>query len=182
MSKLRKFMVAVEKINVFVGTVMVWLTFLAILIINFEVVMRYVFHRPTEWGHEAMTLLFAIAYIMAGAYAHKHNAHVRVDVLYSALSPRGKAIIDIITSLCFFLFVGVLLYTSWIFYWQSQTTWSHIHLFGIPLPGEVSFTVWETPIFGIKLMMPLGAALLMLQGVVRLIRDIHLVVTRREML
>ena len=181
MTGLRKFMTAIEKINVFVGNMMVWVTILGVVVITFEVFMRYLFHMPTEWGHETMTLLFAIVYIMTGGYAHLYRAHVRVDVLYSRLTPRMRAAMDLVTSVCFFTFVGVLLWSSWRFYWNSQTTWSHVKLFGIPFPGEVSGTVWEAPLFGVKLMVPLGAALLLLQGVVWLIRDIHMVVRGREM-
>jgi TRAP-type mannitol/chloroaromatic compound transport system permease small subunit len=181
MTLLRKFMIAVSKINVFVGNLMVWVTILGVVVITFEVVMRYLFHMPTEWGHETMTLFFAIVYIMTGGYAHLYRAHVRVDVIYALLNPRMRAVLDLITSVCFFTFVGVLLWTSWRFYWNSQTAWSHVSLFGMAIPGEVSGTVWEPPLFGVKLMMPIGAALLLLQGVVWLIRDIHLVVTGKEM-
>ena len=69
MKFLRKFMMAVEKTNVFIGKMMVGVTLLAVTVITFEVVMRYVFERPTNWGHEFMTLLFAIQYFMAAGYA-----------------------------------------------------------------------------------------------------------------
>lgn len=181
MELLKKVMVAIDKTNIFVGKLMVGVTLLAIAVITFEVVMRYVFHRPTNWAHELMTLLFAIQYIIAGGYAHYYRAHVRVDVVYSSRSPRTKAILDLATSLFFFMFAGVLLYTSWTFYWSSQTMVAGADIFGIPVPGERSLTDWAPAYYPVKFMMPLGALLLLLQGFVWFVRDLHLACTGKEM-
>ena len=113
MNFIRKFMLGVDKTNIFIGKVMVYVSVFAIAVITFEVVMRYLFNRPTNWGHELMTLLFAIQYCMAAGYAHYHRAHVRVDVLYSSRSLRTRAYLDLFTSIFFFSFTGVLLWTCW---------------------------------------------------------------------
>jgi TRAP-type mannitol/chloroaromatic compound transport system permease small subunit len=181
MNGLRKFMTAVDKINIFVGKMMVGVTLFAVLVITFEVVMRYLFNLPTNWGHETMILMFAVFYCAAAGYCHYYRAHVRVDVIYASRTPRTKAIMDIITSVFFFMFVGVFTYTSWNFYWSSQTMAAGAKVFGIDVPGELSFTDWAPPYYPVKFMMPLGGFLLLLQGVVWLIRDIHLVATGREM-
>jgi TRAP-type mannitol/chloroaromatic compound transport system permease small subunit len=181
MKGLHTFINAVNKTNVFVGKLMVGVTLFAVLVITFEVVMRYVFGKPTNWGHETMTLMFAIFYCAAAGYCHYYRAHVRVDVIYASRSQRTKAWMDLFTSIFFFLFVGVFLYTSWNFYWSSQTMLGGAKIFGIEVPGEVSFTDWGPPYYPVKFMMPLGGLLLLLQGVVWLIRDIHLAFTGREM-
>ncbi len=181
MDALRKFMTAVNKTNIFVGKLMVGVTLLAVGIITFEVIMRYIFNRPTNWGHEGMTLLFAIFYCTAAGYAHYYRAHVRVDVLYSTRSERTRAYLDIITSFFFFLFTIVFIYTSWNFYWSSQTMHGGGKIFGFEVPGELSFTDWQPPYYPVKFMMPFGGFLLLLQGVVWLIRDIYFVVNGRHM-
>jgi TRAP-type mannitol/chloroaromatic compound transport system permease small subunit len=181
MDGLKKFIMVVNKTNVFVGKLMVIVILLAVLIITFEVVMRYVFGAPTNWGHESMTLLFAIFYCSAAGYTHYYRAHVRVDVIYSTRTPRTQALLDLITSVCFFLFVGVFIYTSWNFYWSSQTMLGGGTVFGVRVPGELSFTDWQPPFYPVKFMMPFGGVLLLLQGVVWLIRDIHMVVTGRPL-
>ena len=76
MERIRKFMVAVEKTNVFIGKINVFVMLLAVVVITFEVVMRYVFHLPTNWGHELMTLLFAMQYMFVAGYCHYHRASV----------------------------------------------------------------------------------------------------------
>ncbi len=181
MSGLNKFMMAVNKTNIFVGKLMVGVTLLAVFVITFEVVLRYIFNKPTNWGHETMILLFAIFYCAAAGYAHYYRAHVRVDVFYSTRSPRTRAYLDLITSVFFFLFVIVFIYTSWNFYWSSQTMEAGSKIFGIGVSGEMSFTDWAPPYYPVKFMMPLGGVLLLLQGVVWLIRDIHMAATGREM-
>jgi TRAP-type mannitol/chloroaromatic compound transport system permease small subunit len=181
MERLREFMTAVDKTNIFVGKLMVGVTLLAVTVITFEVTMRYLFNRPTNWGHELMTLLFAIQYCMAAGYAHYHRAHVRVDVLYSTRSLRTRAFLDLFTAIFFFGFTLVLLWTCWDFYWSSQTMVAGSDIFGITIPGERSFTDWGPAYYPVKFMMPLGAFMLLLQGIVWLIRDIHIAVTGREM-
>lgn len=182
MALLRKIMIAVDKINLFTGHVMVLVLLLAVLVISFEVMMRYLFNMPTNWGHESMTLLFAIMYITLGGFCHYYRGHVRVDILYSALSLRGRAILDVITSVFFFIFAFSLTYYCWQFYWSSQTMMAGGTIFGIMIPGEMSFTDWGPPLFCVKFMMPLGGLLLLLQGTNWFIRDLHMAITGRSLL
>jgi TRAP-type mannitol/chloroaromatic compound transport system permease small subunit len=181
MKRLKKIMIAVDKINLFTGIVMVYVLLLAVLVISFEVIMRYLFNMPTNWGHESMTLLFAILYITLGGYCHYYRGHVRVDIFYSALSVRKQAILDIFTSVFFFIYTLALTYYCWTFYWSSQTMHAGGTIFGIMVPGEMSFTDWGPPIYCVKFMMPLGGFLLVLQGINWLIRDLHMAITGRSL-
>ena len=146
MKRLRKFMIAIEKTNIFIGKMMVGVTLAAVTVITFEVVMRYVFDKPTNWGHETMTILFAIQYMFVAGYCHYHRAHVRVDVFYSTRSRRTRAFLDLFTSIFFFLFNGVLFWTCWTFYWSSQTMLGGGTFLGIRVPGELSLTDWAPPL------------------------------------
>jgi TRAP-type mannitol/chloroaromatic compound transport system permease small subunit len=181
MELLKKFMTGIDKTNIFIGKLMVGVTLAAVFVISFEVVMRYVFHKPTNWGHELMTLLFAIQYAFVAGYVHYHRAHVRVDVIYSTRKPRTRAYMDLFTSIFFFLFSGVLIYTTFTFYWSSQTMHGGGELFGTQIMGELSFTDWAPPLSPVKLMMPLGALMLILQHIVWTIRDLHMAITGREL-
>ncbi len=136
---------------------------LAVFTYYYEVVARYVFNSPTNWVHESMFLMFGMQYMLAGAYAYRDDTHVRVDIVYSQLSQRGRAICDVITSAFFFLFIGTMLVTGWRFASDSM---------GV---GETSFTEWGIQYWPVKLTIPIGAALLLLQGFSRLMRDIAVV-------
>jgi len=178
---LKKFMHAVEKTNIFVGKVMVYALLLAILVISFEVIVRYVFNLPTNWGHESMVLLFAILYVTLGGYCYYYRAHVRVDVFWASRSERTRALLDLCTSVFFFLYTITFTYTSWNFYWSSQTMLGGGTVFGINIPGEMSFTDWGPPLYCVKFMMPLAGVLFVLQGINWFIRDLHMVFTGRKM-
>jgi TRAP-type mannitol/chloroaromatic compound transport system permease small subunit len=181
MDGLRKFMTAVSKTNVFVGKLMVGVLLLAVAVITFEVTMRYCFNRPTNWGHETMTLLFAMFYCAGAGYTHYFRAHVRVDVFFATRSERTKAFLDLFNAVFFFLFAAVFVYTSWTFYWSSQTMMGGAKILGFEVPGELSFTDWQPPYYPIKFMMPFGGALMLLQGVVWFIQDAHMAVTGRPL-
>ena len=107
-----------------------------------------------------MFLMFGMQYILVGGYCLRENAHVRVDVLYLRLSRRGKAMADVATSFFFFVFVVALMISGWIFFYDSFAV------------KEVSFTEWSIAYWPIKFALPLGALLLILQGIAGLIADI----------
>ncbi len=141
---------------------------IAVFTYYYEVVARYVFNSPTNWVHESMFLMFGMQYMLAGAYAYRDETHVRVDIVYSQLSARGRAICDVITSFFFFLFTGTMLVTGWRFASDAISV------------GERSFTEWGIQYWPVKLAIPVGAALLILQGISRLLRDIATVIGKTE--
>jgi TRAP-type mannitol/chloroaromatic compound transport system permease small subunit len=110
-----------------------------------------------------MFLMFGMQYMLSGAYAYREDQHVRVDVLYTKLSTRGKAIADIISSVFFFIFAMTLLWTGWRFAADAVGN------------GETSFTEWGIQYWPVKLTIPIGAALIILQGVSKLVKDILLI-------
>ncbi|RUW80179.1 MAG: TRAP transporter small permease subunit [Mesorhizobium sp.] len=150
----------VDRLVKVTGELVAYWAVLAVIAYYYEVVARYVFNSPTNWVHESMFLMFGMQYMLAGAYAYRDETHVRVDIVYSHLSERGRAICDIITSAFFFLFTGTMLVTGWRFASDSMAV------------GERSFTEWGIQYWPVKLAIPIGAALLLLQGLSRLLRDI----------
>jgi len=148
------------RINGFAGEFAAFWTVIAVFVFYYEVVARYIFNSPTIWAHESMFLLFGAQYMLAGGFCLRENAHVRVDVLYLHLSARGRAIADLCTSAFFLIFTGSLLVTGWIFFHDS---------FSI---GQVSHTEWEIAHWPIKFSLPLGGALILMQGIARLTEDV----------
>jgi TRAP-type mannitol/chloroaromatic compound transport system permease small subunit/heme exporter protein D len=159
----------IDALSVRVGEFVAYWGVIAVFVYYYEVIARYVFNSPTNWVHESMFLMFGMSYMLAGAFGYYSDQLVRVDVFYSRWSPRGKAIADIITSVFFFIFIGTMLWTGWTFAWSAYNPGSF---------GERSFTEWAVQYWPVKMMIPIGAALLILQGISKLIKDI-LIVTRR---
>ncbi len=150
----------ISRLNGFAGEFVAYWSVIAVFVYYYEVIARYVFNSPTNWAHEAMFLMFGMQYLIAGGFCLRESAHVRVDVIYVHIPKRMKAILDVVTSTFFFIFVVTLLVTGWIFFHDA---------FSIK---EVSFTEWGIQYWPIKFALPLGAALLMVQGAAQLIKDI----------
>jgi len=150
----------IEKINVKAGEYVAWWSLIAVFVYYYEVLARFVFNSPTNWVHESMFLMFGMQYMLSGAYAYREDQHVRVDVIYAKFSPRGKAIADIVTSVFFFIFIGTMLVTGYRFAADAVNV------------GEHSFTEWGIQYWPVKLAIPIGAALLLLQGISKLLKDI----------
>lgn len=156
----------IERVNILAGEFVAYWAVIAVFAYFYEVISRYVFNSPTNWVHESMFLMFGMQYMICGAYAYYEDQHVRVDVLYTKFSERGKAIADIFTSIFFFIFTVTLMWTA--FRFANDAIGMNEH----------SFTEWGIQYWPVKLAMPLGAALIVLQGLSKLIKDI-LIVTRR---
>jgi len=156
----------IETINVKAGEYVTWWSLIAVFVYYYEVVARYIFNSPTNWVHESMFLMFGMQYMLSGAYAYREDQHVRVDVIYAKFSPRGKAIADIVTSVFFFIFIGTMFVTGIRFASDAVKA------------GEVSFTEWGIQYWPVKLAIPIGAALLLLQGIAKLLKDILFVARR----
>jgi TRAP-type mannitol/chloroaromatic compound transport system permease small subunit len=157
----------IDRLTTKVGLFVAWWAVIAVFGYYYEVVARFIFNSPTNWLHESMFLMFGMQYVLCGAYAYCEDQHVRVDVIYTKFSTRWKAIADIITSVFFFIFIVTLLWTSLRFALDAVSVDEH------------SFTEWGIQYWPVKLMMPIGAALMTLQGISKLIKDI-MIVTRKE--
>ncbi|MBN9671170.1 TRAP transporter small permease subunit [Roseibium aggregatum] len=187
----------IDRLSLYCGEFVSYWAVIAVLVYYFEVMSRYVFGSPTNWAHEAMYLMFGMQYLIAGSYAMLTESHVRVDVFYAPLSKRRKAVVDLLTSIFFFIFAGTLLVTSWIFAFDAiavpsgnalVSDWARGEItFGEVLGtwslgqwsdpnvrwGEISFNEWEVPLWPMKWVMVLGGLLLVLQGISKFAQDIR---------
>jgi TRAP-type mannitol/chloroaromatic compound transport system permease small subunit len=158
----------IDRLNTRAGEYVAYWAVIAVFVYYYEVLARYVFNSPTNWVHESMFLMFGMQYMLSGAYAYREDQHVRVDVVYTHLSVRGKAIADIISSVFFFIFTITMAWTGWRFAADAVSN------------RETSFTEWGIQYWPVKIMLPLGAALIVLQGVSKLVKDIAFVTRTRS--
>ena len=163
---LDKVIVMIDKVSDMTGKCASFLTLGLVGFISYDVFMRYVFNAPTEWSTELSTYVFGTLWLLGGAYGMLHNAHVKLDVLYERFPERLKALMDVITFPIFLILTGVMLWKGVEF---AVAAWSRL---------EHSNTVWGPPIYVVKTMIPLGALLIIVQGLVKLVRDLRVVVHR----
>ncbi len=150
----------IDKINRWIGKMVSIFVLLIMSITLLEVVLRYGFNRPTMWVHETSQQIFAIAFLLGSAYTLQEGGHVRVDILYRRLSTRGRAILEIVTSILYFLFNGVLLWKG------GEMAYESVMML------EKTQTPWEPYVFHVILAIPIAAALMLLQGIVDFIRNL----------
>lgn len=160
MQKLNQSLRFIDTACDWLGKIVSYLIFPLIAVVMFEVLMRYLLRRSQLWSPETSEFLFAAIFVMGSAYTFIHGGFVRMDAIFGRLSPGAQIILDLVTSVLAFIFVGVLLWKGWLMSWDSLMMF------------ERSQTAWSPPIYPVKLMIPLGAVLLLLELVVKFIRDL----------
>ena len=159
---MQKILKVIDLISDATGKTARWLAVALVLLITLEVTMRYVFDAPTMWNFETSLMTGGAMVALAWAYVHRHNSHVRVDVLYSRCSPRNKALIDVIgTLILFFPLIFLFANTS---ISQALEAWR---------TGETSIeTYWYPPLAPFRTVVALGFVLLAFQGIATFVHDL----------
>lgn len=86
----------IDRITVIVGKTIACLMLPLVLLVFANAVLRYVFGVGHVWLYEAVGYCFTAIGVGLVGWALRENEHVRVDIFYSMLKPRGKAVIDIL--------------------------------------------------------------------------------------
>jgi len=158
----------IDRVNIWLGRSTGFLCFFVAAAIVFEVIVRHFFHRPTVWANESTIFAACILYMLAGAWAIIEDRHVRIDLLYSGFSERKRALVDCLTYPFFALYVIVMLWASYHYAWES------IQL------RETTMSPWNPPIYPMKIVMTVGLFLILLQGTVKLIRNIRFLINGKR--
>ena len=127
--------------------------------------LRYSLDISNNWPLELQWYLFAAAVMLGAAYTLKRNEHVRVDLIYSQVSDRGRIYIDLF-GLIVFLMPACILFT-----WLSWTTLFYPSW----LVSEHSLNAGGLLRYPIKLVVPFGFFMLSLQGLSEIIKRIGVI-------
>ena len=153
-----------------VGRALSWLVLFLVLLTCYDVTMRYAFHQGSVAFQELEWHVFAALFLLGGAYTLKHDAHVRVDILYQSrwVSDKGRAYINIFGTLLFlFPFAYIVISSSWPF---VETSFHFKE--GSPDPGGLAYR------FIIKSTILLSFALMMIQGLAELLKQVKILQTQ----
>lgn len=124
-------------------------------------VIRYLFNTSSNAWLEAQWYLFGAMVMLGAAHTLRRNEHVRVDIIYGIVKPRTRLWIDIVGIIVFLLPVcGIMCWMTWRFFFDA---FSH---------GEMSANAGGLLRWPVKFVMPLGFALLVLQGLAELVKRI----------
>ncbi len=165
---MKRFCRFIDRINEQTGKLISFFVILLVAVILYEICARYLFNRPTIWAQEISQMIYGAYVILLGGYVLQRGGHVNVEILYGRFRPRTKAIIDLFTWLLFFFFCGLILLKGWDMAWDSFKV------------RETEPTSFAPPVYPIKMMIPLGALLLLLQGLAKFLRTLALAVSGKE--
>jgi TRAP-type mannitol/chloroaromatic compound transport system permease small subunit len=111
----------INTLNEWVGKTISWLTLLMVLTTFIIVILRYIFDTGWIAMQESVAYMHAFVFMLGAAYTLKHNAHVRVDILYQQCSNEGKAWIDCLGTL--FLLLPVTIFIIWSSWEYVSDSW-----------------------------------------------------------
>ncbi|HSD97817.1 MAG TPA: TRAP transporter small permease subunit [Sulfuricaulis sp.] len=151
----------IDAVNETIGRAVLWLVLAVTLISAANALMRYGFGMSSNAWLEIQWYLFGAIFLLAAGYTLKHNGHVRIDVIYGRLSQRTRAWIDLLGALLFLLpLCGLMVWLAWPGFVDSVQS------------GEISPDAGGLIRWPVRLLIPLGFALLALQGVAEVIKRI----------
>ena len=158
--RLQRLLLPVDRVSTLVGQAFAWSILLLTFAVSYEVFSRYALGAPTDWAFDASYILYALLFIMAGAYALSRNAHVRGDFLYRAWPPRRQAMMDLVLYVLFF-FPGIIAFIYSGYGFAAQSWFTHEHS---------AYSPSGPPIYHFKTVIPVTGTLLLLQGIVEVVR------------
>lgn len=151
----------IDAMNEKIGLICNWLVLLACVVSAGNAMVRYAYDQSSNAWLEVQWYMFAVIVMFGAAYTLRKNEHVRVDILYMTLSRRGQLWIDILGTLIFLIpTCAILAWLSWPFFMQSYNVL------------EASSNAGGLLRWPIKLVLPLGFALVALQGISELIKRV----------
>lgn len=150
---------AIDALNLRVGRAVTWVTLLVVLVSAGNAVVRKVFQTSSNAWLELQWYMFGAMFLLTAGYTLLKNGHVRVDILSSKLPRRKQIWIEIFGVLFFLLPACVLImYLSWPVFMDSYVS------------NEQSSNSGGLVRWPVKLLIPVGFALLVLAGISHLIK------------
>lgn len=144
----------INRFNTLVGKSVSWLTLVLVILIGADVLLRYLFNSTAIWMNELEWQLFAVVFLLGGAYSFQKDKHVRVDLFYSTFDERNQALVN--------LFGGIFLLVPWciliIWFATPYAVFSFSIGEGSPNPGGLP------ALYIIKFVIVIGFVLMLLQA------------------
>lgn len=146
-----------------------WLLVLYCMIFGVtDVFLRYVLNAPSQWIGTTLQAAMVLMACVGGAYALKHDSFVKLDLFYAGATTRTKAVLDVVTAPFTFLFLGVLI-------------WRGIDAAELSIRlNQVTPTAVPIPIYPIKTLIPITAAIVLLIVLKQFVRDIMTIIRKEN--
>ena len=151
----------IDAMNERIGKAVYWLVLVMVLVSAGNAIIRKTLNMSSNAWLELQWYLFSAVFLLCAAYTLLKNEHVRIDVVAGRLSPRAQAWIDIFGTLFFLLPMSLMIMRlSWPYFVRGYTQ------------NEISGSAGGLSLWPARLLLPVGFALLSLQGLSELIKRI----------
>lgn len=165
-----RFLNFLDSINEWIGRIFSWTIVIISILVVTEVIMRRFLNRPTIWNFEVVKQLYGFYFLILAGYTLLHKGHVAIDLIHEKLSLRKQAVVDVISYLIFFFPFCFILFSEGITF--AKTSWAM---------KETSWSVFAPPLYPIKTVIPIAAALLLVQGLSVFIRRFTILIKGEEL-
>ena len=167
MPKLIKYYIKfIDYISLKTGRATMYLVFVMMFILILSFVTRNIINIPLIWIIEMAQFVMTGYYLLGGGYSMLTDDHVRMDLIYSKLKDKTKALLDSLTSVFLVFYLVVLFYGS-----ISSLTYTIE-------TNQRLFTAWAPYVWPIKSIMTFGILLMLLQSIAIFFRDLAKVLGR----
>jgi TRAP-type mannitol/chloroaromatic compound transport system permease small subunit len=161
MRRLLAFSDTVDWLSEQIGQALKWLVLASSLISAGTALVRYSLHTGSNAWLEIQWYMFGAMFLLGAGYALKHDEHVRVDIFFSKMTPRTQAWVDVFGGLVFLMPTAVII--TWLS-WHMVVNSIHIN--------EMSNDPGGLLRWPIKICIPIGFAMLGVQGIADIIKKV----------
>ena len=103
----------IDRVSLFLSHTIKYLIPIIVLVMMYEIFMRYVVFKPTLWANELCLWLAGVCYLVGGIYATRLRSHIRIVLLYDWVSRPTQRIFDLISTIVIVLFATAVIYGGW---------------------------------------------------------------------
>ena len=164
-SRLGAIAAVLDRCTDYFGRLLAWLVLAMVLLVSYDVTMRYVFRSGSVGLQELEWHLFSLIFLLGAAYTLRHDDHVRLDLFYHSrfMNDYRRAWVNLLGTVCLLIPFCILIITSSLPFVQSSLQ----HLESSPDPGGLPYR-WL-----LKAAIPLGFGLLVVQGVSEALKSLR---------
>ncbi len=162
MKPIKIYVKSIDSISAAIGNVIKFLVLLMIAVLAYEAACRNFFNVSNKWSLEITQFINGTYYLLGGAYVYLIGGHVRMDYFYHEWSQRKKTVFDILT------FALSLAFLIWLLIGGFSSSAYALKY------NQTNYSAWAPPIAPMKIIATAGIALMLLQNISEIIKDIVL--------
>jgi TRAP-type mannitol/chloroaromatic compound transport system permease small subunit len=151
----------IDALNERIGHIVYWAVLISVIVSAANAIVRYSLHTSSNAWLEVQWYLFSAVFLLCSGYTLLRNEHIRIDIVFGHFTRRTQVWIDIFGTVFFLLPMAIIIgWLSWPMFWNSY------------VGHEMSMNAGGLVRWPVKVLVPAGFLLLVLQGFSELIKRV----------